>query len=118
MKEEFVSQRHVYMCDLDGVGSEQRGVRPVLVVSSNINNQFSRVVTIVPLTSRTKTSLPVHYYLYKKKYDRLICDVSTVLCEQIRTVDKSRIGDFIEKIDMDDFKNIIYTINENFKVYN
>jgi mRNA interferase MazF len=117
MNDKFISQKHIYMCELDGIGSEQRGVRPVLVVSNNINNQFSNVVTIVPLTSKIKNSLPVHYYLYQSKYTHLLCPISTVLCEQIRTIDKIRIGDFIEKIDMDDFNYIISTINENFKIY-
>lgn len=117
MNDKFISQKHIYMCELDGIGSEQRGERPVLVVSNNINNQYSNVVTIVPLTSRSKKSLPIHYFLYKKKYIRLPSDISTVLCEQIRSIDKSRIKGFIEKIDNKDFEEIIKTINKNFKTF-
>lgn len=115
MKNNFVSQGNIYMCDFgNGKGSEQRGTRPAIVVSSNVCNQFSSVVVVIPLTSKIKAELPVHYTLYHTKYHNLKKAMSIVLCEQIRAVDKTRIGKFIEKVDKRDLIKIIETINNNF----
>ncbi len=78
----------VYLVDLgEGVGSEQKFLRPAVVVSNNKNNTFSRVIQVAPLTSKSKNELPVHVKLDKK--DGL--KTESILCaEQIRSIDKSR----------------------------
>lgn len=117
MKDKFISQGHIYMCDFSGAkGSEQKGTRPALVVTSNVANQFSNVITVIPLTTKHKNSLPVHYILLYDKYKYLSED-SVLLCEQIRTVDKERIGKYIGKIDLEDLVEVIDTIGENLKIY-
>ncbi|ALS22251.1 type II toxin-antitoxin system PemK/MazF family toxin [Paenibacillus naphthalenovorans] len=82
----------IWMADLSGVvGSEQGGsCRPVLIVSNNVGNKFSPVVTIAVLTSRLdKTSIPTHVFL-DAQLNGLDRD-SLIMLEQLRTVDKNRL---------------------------
>lgn len=69
-------------------GSEQKAGRPAVIVSNDFCNKFGSVVEVVYLTSQAKRKLPTHTQIMCKKS-------STALCEQITTVDKSRIGDII-----------------------
>jgi len=71
------------------VGCEQRSGRPAIIVSNNEANKFSPVVEIVYLTTREKKDLPTHVSINTSKYN------STALCEQITTVSKDRVGDYI-----------------------
>ena len=74
----------------DTVGSEQKSGRPAVVVSNNMSNEFSPVVEICYLTLQEKKKLPTHVFV-----DRGQCINSTILCEQITTVSKDRIGDYM-----------------------
>lgn len=79
----------IYLVDLvDGQGSEQSGIRPALIIQNNVGNAHSPTTIIAPITSKEKTHQPTHVDLSKK--DGVIKD-STVLLEQIRVVDKSRL---------------------------
>lgn len=69
-------------------GSEQKGDRPAIIVSNNTGNHFSGVVEVVYLTTSPKTKLPTHVEIACKK-------TSIALCEQIHSVSKSRIGEYI-----------------------
>lgn len=92
-KTDVVKRGDVWWCDFSGgVGSEQSDLRPSIVVSNSMCNTHSNVVTVVPLTTATKTRLPCHVKLYKGDCDGLE-KPSTALCEQVRTVDKERIKD-------------------------
>lgn len=83
----------IYYADLNPVvGSEQGGCRPVLIVSNDIGNKHSMTAIVACITSERKNGLPTHVSLQSgMKYD------STVMLEQIRTIDKSRIGRFVCK---------------------
>lgn len=70
-------------------GSEQRPGRPAIIVSNEKGNQYSNVVEVVYMTTRPKPSLPTHVSIYSSRTP------SIALCEQITTVDKSRIGDYM-----------------------
>ena len=91
----------VYYADLNPViGSEQGGVRPVVILQNDIGNKYSPTVIVACLTSKIyKNKIPTHVYLRATDYS-LNCD-SLVLCEQIKTIDKMRL------------KNKMTTINEN-----
>ena len=65
----------------------QQGVRPVIIVSNDAANTHSPVVTVVPLTSQCKKPLPTHVLIREQG----LSTSSTALCEQIITVDKSRL---------------------------
>ena len=81
----------LYMAELDPVvGSEQGGRRPVLLIQNDLGNRFAPTVIVLPLTaSRRKPDLPTHVRVLGGEggvwYD------STVLCEQVRTLEKSRL---------------------------
>lgn len=81
----------IYIADLDPVmGSEQGGVRPVLIVQNNRGNRFSPTVICAAMTSRLgKNDLPTHVWIAARE-SGLQRD-SLVLCEQIRTLEKRRL---------------------------
>ena len=83
----------VYYADLRPVvGSEQGGIRPVLIVQNDIGNKHSPTVICAAITSKmNKAKLPTHVELNAQKYS-LIKD-SVVLLEQLRTIDKVRLKD-------------------------
>lgn len=85
----------MYYADLgQGIGSEQEGYRPVVIIQNNVGNKHSPTVIIASITSKkdAKPKLPTHYYIDAENGLEL---PSIVLLEQLRTVDKRRLGDFI-----------------------
>lgn len=93
-----VRKGEIYYAELSGtVGSEQDGVRPVLIIQNDVGNRNSPTTIIAPLTSRhDKTVLPTHITL-DKRYG--LSEKSLVLLEQIRTVDKCRLLNYIGMVD-------------------
>src|SRR5699024_18203 len=89
----------VYFADLSPVvGSEQGGVRPVLVIQNNIGNRFSPTVIVAAITAQIeKAKLPTHVEIKAEKYG--FERDSVILLEQIRTIDKQRLTDKITKLD-------------------
>ena len=94
-----VNRGDIFYADLSPVvGSEQGGVRPVLVIQNDVGNKYSPTVIIAAITSQlAKAKLPTHIELKKEKYN-LLKD-SVVLLEQIRTLDKKRLQNRISSID-------------------
>lgn len=106
----------VYKMDLgEGIGSEQEGERPCICVSNDANNMHSNTIQVVPLTSQTKNSLPVHYTLTQSKYRFLVAD-STALVEQITTKSIQRITGFLGRIDSEDLLEIKQCISKQFNL--
>ncbi len=96
MKEVLLQRGQVYFAHLGvSLGSEQGGTRPVLVVQNNKGNCHSPTVVVVPITSQVKTPLPTHVIL--SKVPRLI-PTSCALTEQIRTIDRGRLGTYLGKV--------------------
>ena len=91
----MVRRGELYFADLSPVvGSEQGGVRPVLVVQNDIGNKYSPTVIAAAITSRLgKAKLPTHIELSSREYG--LEKDSIVLLEQIRTIDKSRLKEKI-----------------------
>ena len=89
----------VYYADLRPVvGSEQGGIRPVLIVQNDVGNRHSPTVIIAAITSRmNKAKLPTHIEIQSALYD--MDKDSVVLLEQIRTIDKKRLKDRICHLD-------------------
>lgn len=80
------------------VGSEQGGVRPVLIIQNDIGNRFSPTVIVAAITAQIqKAKLPTHVEIKAEKHG-LERD-SVILLEQIRTLDKQRLTDKITKLD-------------------
>lgn len=86
-----IKRGDIFYADLSPViGSEQGGIRPVLIIQNNIGNKFSPTVIAAAITSqRSKTNLPTHISL-RASGSGLAKD-SVVLLEQIRTLDKKRL---------------------------
>ncbi|MDR1138709.1 MAG: type II toxin-antitoxin system PemK/MazF family toxin [Clostridiales bacterium] len=89
----------IYYADLSPVfGSEQGGMRPVLVVQNNIGNKFSPTIIVCAITSQlTKARLPTHIEIAEGQFG--LPKDSVVLLEQIRTVDKRRLKDKVGCLD-------------------
>lgn len=77
-----------------GLGSEQGGRRPVLVVSNDVDNRFSHTVVVAVMTSRTESKVKMPTHCFVKRQQGLKCD-SLVMLEQIRTLDKAYLDEYI-----------------------
>lgn len=84
------------------VGSEQGGIRPVLIVQNNVGNRHSPTVIVVPISSVRKKNLPVHIQIRCSELPKN----STVLAEQIRTIDRSRLRKYVGFLNRDLMKEI------------
>lgn len=84
----IVKRGDVFYANLPVYGSVQGGVRPVVIISNDMNNRFSPTVQIIPLTSQgKKRNLPVHVSIDVEK--NVLGKESQALVEQLTTVDKS-----------------------------
>ena len=95
----IVKRGDVYFADLSPVvGSEQGGVRPVLVIQNDIGKRFSPTVIVAAITAQIqKAKLPTHVEIDAKRYG--FERDSVILLEQIRTIDKQRLTDKITHLD-------------------
>ncbi len=102
-----IKRGDIFYADLRPVvGSEQGGVRPVLIVQNDTGNRHSPTVIVAAITSRMKHKLPTHVEIDSKRYD-MIKD-SVILLEQLRTIDKARLKDKVCHLD----NEIITKVNE------
>lgn len=94
------------MAQLDPVvGSEQGGRRPVLIVQNDRGNRYSPTVIVVPLTSsERKPGLPTHVSLLNGTGG--LRKPSVVLCEQVRTLEKTRLSRYMGCLDADKLKEV------------
>ncbi len=103
-----VKRGDMFYADLSPViGSEQGGVRPVLIIQNDTGNKYSPTVIAAAITSQMgKNKLPTHIELGSEEFG--LKSDSVVLAEQIRTIDKSRLK---EKIGHIDDSNVMNRIN-------
>ena len=94
-----VKRGDIFYADLSPVvGSEQGGVRPVLIIQNDIGNKYSPTVICAAITSQiNKAKLPTHIEIDAVKYT-LVKD-SVILLEQIRTIDKKRLREKVSHLD-------------------
>lgn len=87
-----VKRGEIYSADLDPVvGSEQGGIRPVLIIQNDVGNRYSPTVIVLAITSQTrKTHLPTHVEVPAGRTG--LSKPSIVLAEQMRTLEKLRLG--------------------------
>ena len=95
----IVKRGDIYYADLSPVvGSEQGGIRPVLVIQNDIGNKYSTTGIAAAITSQiNKAKMPTHIELAAKDYG--LNKDSVILLEQIRTIDKRRLREKIGRID-------------------
>jgi mRNA interferase MazF len=111
-KKKLIQRGEIYFADLgEGIGSEQNGIRPVLILQNNIGNTYSPTTIVAVITSIIKkTDLPVHIKLDKEI--SYLPQNSIVLLEQIKTIDKSRLLEKVSKLD----DSLIELINKKLKI--
>ena len=109
-----VKRGEIYYADLSPVvGSEQGGVRPVLIVQNDIGNKFSPTVIAAAITSqKDKSRLPTHISL-SAEHCGLSRD-SVVLLEQIRTLDKRRLKERMGKLDTQSMYDVDRALSVSF----
>lgn len=107
-----VRRGDIYYADLSPVvGSEQGGIRPVLVIQNNIGNRHSPTIICAAITSRmNKAKLPTHVEIDAGRYQ--IVKNSVVLLEQVRTIDKQRLKDMVCHLD----KEIMEKVDEALRI--
>ena len=105
-----VHRGEVFYADLSPVvGSEQGGIRPVLIVQNEIGNRHSPTVIAAAITSRLdKARLPTHINI--RAADTGLAKDSVVLLEQIRVLDKSRLGEYIGHLEAGRMKDVEYAM--------
>ncbi len=95
----IIKRGDIYYADLSPVvGSEQGGVRPVLIIQNDVGNKYSPTVIAAAITSQiNKAKMPTHIELMASEYG--LHKDSVVLLEQIRTIDKKRLREKIGHLD-------------------
>jgi mRNA interferase MazF len=109
-----VHRGDIYYADLSPViGSEQGGVRPVLIVQNDVGNKYSPTVIAAAITSQTgKTRLPTHISLNAEKCG--LSKDSVVLLEQIRTLDKKRLKERMGALDISSMQMVNQALQISF----
>lgn len=109
----------IYWADHSGnKGCEQGEIRPVIIVQNDVGNKYSPTVIVMSITSRlAKPKLPTHFQIFKNDYLGLGSD-SVVLGEQIRTMDKRRLGDFIGRLKEEDEQKLDDVLAISFDLLN
>ena len=101
-----VKRGDIYYADLSPVvGSEQGGIRPVLIIQNDVGNRYSPTVICAAITSRmNKAKLPTHIEIDSRRCQ--IMKDSVILLEQIRTIDKQRLKDMIGHLDKERMRRV------------
>ncbi|MDY2590533.1 MAG: type II toxin-antitoxin system PemK/MazF family toxin [Agathobacter sp.] len=107
-----IQRGDIYYADLRPVvGSEQGGIRPVLIIQNDVGNRHSPTVICAAITSQMhKAKLPTHVELSGRQYD--LAKDSVVLLEQLRTIDKKRLKDKVCHLD----NNILLKIDKALEI--
>lgn len=102
----FFTRGDIVLANLPDIGKHiQKGKKRILIISNRRCNHYSSVITYVCLTSREKTDLPTHIQLEPNKYNGLTVK-STILCEQLMSLDKTRVLKKLGTIDNETMKKV------------
>ncbi len=109
-----IKRGDIFYADLSPViGSEQGGIRPVLIVQNDIGNKYSPTVIAAAITSQiNKAKLPTHIEISAQEYG--LAKDSVILLEQIRTIDKKRIREKIGHLDDELMEEVNEAISVSF----
>ena len=83
-------------------GSEQSGVRRVVIIQNNLGNKYGRTLIVAPITSQDKKDLPVHSEIYNNSLEK----DSTILLEQVTTIDKNKVKEFVGHLTRNELKKL------------
>lgn len=110
-----IKRGDIYYADLSPViGSEQAGVRPILVVQNDVGNKFSPTIIGIAITSKQKAKLPTHIEIEGTKYG--LDKDSVILAEQIRTLDKRRLKEKVGRLDKETMEKVKRAIEISFGI--
>ena len=100
-----IKRGDIFYADLSPViGSEQAGVRPVLVIQNDIGNKYSPTVIVLAITTKNKSNIPTHINV--KASECGLEKDSTILVEQVRTLDKIRLKEKIGSLDNETMEKV------------
>ncbi len=110
----IVKRGDIFYADLSPViGSEQGGIRPVLVVQNDVGNKYSPTVIAAAITSKiNKAKLPTHIEIDAKEFG--LNRDSVILLEQVRTIDKQRLREKIGSLDEKQMKKVNEALSISF----
>lgn len=113
----IVKRGDVFYADLSPViGSEQGGIRPVLIIQNDVGNKHSPTVICAAITSKmNKAKLPTHVEMSSARYG--IVKNSVVLLEQLRTIDKKRLRELVCKTDIELMKQVDEALKTSLDLY-
>ena len=113
-----VKRGDIYYSDLSPViGSEQGGIRPVLIVQNDVGNKYSPTVIAAAITSQiNKAKMPTHIELSASEYG--LYKDSVVLLEQIRTIDKKRLREKVAHLDKELMEDVNSALAVSFGIEN
>ena len=95
MFERKICRGDIYYANLNPTaGSEQGGIRPVIVLQNNCGNRYSPTVIVAAITGKSKKPLPTHVTIERGELHK----PSVVLLEQIRTIDKGRLKEYVTSV--------------------
>ena len=113
MVNSIIKRGQIYLADLNPVmGSEQGGVRPVVVIQNNVGNRFSPTIIVAAITCRIKKSIPTHAPL---RSTGLLKD-SIALLEQIRTIDKCRLIEYVGEVSKSEMNGIVEALRKSIDI--
>ena len=94
-----VKRGDIFYADLSPViGSEQGGIRPVIIIQNDIGNKYSPTLVVLPISTAKKHYLPTHIHICGSK---TLPKDSVVLAEQIRTIDRYRLKSYMGSVDFE-----------------
>lgn len=104
----------IFYADLDPIiGSEQNGIRPVVIIQNELGNKHSPTVLVAPISTKKDKILPTHILV--KQFDKIRHD-SIVLLEQIRVLDKSRLKGYLGILDSETMEQVNDAIKISFEL--
>lgn len=108
-----VRRGDIFYADLSPVvGSEQAGVRPIVVIQNDVGNRYSPTIIGIAITSKEKIKMPTHLEIDGSKYG--LEKDSVILAEQIRTLDKSRLKEKVGRLDKETLDKLKKAIEISF----
>ena len=98
MNKKNIMRGEIYLANLEPIiGSEQGGIRPVLIIQNNKGNKYSSTTIAAPITTkRVPNYLPIHIFVFANQTG--LPKASCVLLEQLRVLDKSRLTEYIGRV--------------------
>ena len=91
-----IRRNEIYLADLgQTVGSEERGIRPVLIIQNNLGNRYSPTTIIIPMTKRIEGQFSIPTHIRVNKFGKMKYE-ATIMAEQIKVIDKKRLLHRIE----------------------